>query len=64
LAYTGQALAFCLVPFFFGTLRMTLREHPYILMIDVLFTLMGGGVPVLLSTFYAIASDVSGEKDK
>ena len=39
---------------------MTLREHPYILMIDVLFTLQGGGVPVLLSTFYAIASDVSG----
>lgn len=64
LAYTGQAVSFCLVPFFFGTLRMTVRKHPYILMINVLFTLVGGGVPMLLSTFYAIVSDVSTEKDK
>lgn len=64
LAYTGQALAFCLVPFFFGPMQMAVRKHPYILMLDVLFNLMGGGIPVLLSLFYAIVSDVSTEKNK
>lgn len=43
---------------------MKIRENPYILMFGSVFTLIGGGVPVLLTTFYAIAADISTENDK
>lgn len=64
MAYGAQAVSFCLTPFALGELRMIVRENPYILLWGTLFTLIGGGVPVLMSTFYAIAADVSTEKDK
>lgn len=64
LSYAGVAASFLFAPFGLGTQRDYIRDHPYILMAGSVFQLIGGGVPVLLSTLYAIVADVSDEKDK
>jgi MFS family permease len=64
LAYGGLALSFLFSPFLFSTLTHQVRRNPYLLMCGAIFQLVGGGVQVLLATLYAIAADVSEEKDK
>ncbi|KAK0383522.1 hypothetical protein NLU13_9433 [Sarocladium strictum] len=64
LSYGGMAVSFMFAPLLLGTCRDYVREHPYVLMTGAVFQLVGGGVPVLLSTLYAIVADVSDEKDK
>jgi MFS family permease len=63
-AYVGLAISFSFTPLLFNLLQDTLRRNPYILMTGSLWVLLGGGVPVLLNTLYAIAADVSTEQQK
>lgn len=63
-AYVGLAISFSFTPLLFGEFQNTLRRNPYILMTGSLWVLLGGGVPVLLNTLYAIAADVSTEEQK
>ncbi|TWU72145.1 hypothetical protein ED733_003321 [Metarhizium rileyi] len=58
-AYVGLAISFGFTPLMFGLFPDTLRRNPYILMTGSLWALLGGGVPVLMNTLYAIAADVS-----
>lgn len=64
LSYLGVAVSFYFSPFMLGKLNHTVRRNPYVLMWGYLFQLIGGGVPVLLATLYAIVTDVSGEQEK
>ena len=64
LSYGGMAVSFMFAPFMLGTHRDYFRRNPYVLMVGSIFSLVGGGVPVLLSTLYAIVADVSDEKEK
>lgn len=64
LAYGGLALSFVFGPIILSKLQYQVRENPYVLMGGSLWLLLGGGVPVLLATLYAIAADVSSESDK
>ncbi|KAM5342366.1 hypothetical protein ACJ41O_013332 [Fusarium nematophilum] len=63
-AYSGVAVAFLFGPFALKMFRDQFRENPYLLLVGAFFQLLGGGVPVFLSTLYAVAADVSSEKDK
>ncbi|KEY73320.1 hypothetical protein S7711_01436 [Stachybotrys chartarum IBT 7711] len=63
-AYFGLALSFAFAPFTLGSLSQAIRTNPYVLMLGSLFLLVGGGLQVLLATLYAMAADVSDEKDK
>lgn len=64
LAYGGTAASFAFAPFMLGKMQAQVRSNPYLLMTGSLFLLCGGGVPVLLATLYAMAADVSTEKEK
>jgi MFS family permease len=64
MAYLGVMISFGFTPLLFGVFQDTLRRNPYILMAGSLWILLGGGVPVLLNTLYAIAADVSSEQQK
>ncbi|EFY91813.1 hypothetical protein MAC_02098 [Metarhizium acridum CQMa 102] len=64
LAYVGLAISFSFTPLMFGVFQDTLRRNPYIIMTASLWILLGGGVPVLLNTLYAVAADVSTEQQK
>lgn len=63
-AYVGLAASFSFSPLLFGVFQDHLRRNPYILMTGSLWILLGGGVPVLFNTLYAIAADVSTEQQK
>lgn len=63
-AYAGIAVSFSFAPLMLGVFRHSVRRNPYILMFGALFQLLGGGVPVLLATLYAMAADVSTEQEK
>ncbi|KAK2593713.1 hypothetical protein QQS21_008578 [Conoideocrella luteorostrata] len=63
-AYGGLAVSFSFTPLLFNGLQDYFRRNPYILMTGSLWILLGGGVPVLFNTFYAIAADVSAEQEK
>ncbi|KAL7937119.1 major facilitator superfamily domain-containing protein [Trichoderma chlorosporum] len=64
LAYGGMALSPISGPLMLGVAQRALRRNPYLLMTGSLFLLIGGGVPVVLAMLYAMAADVSSEKDK
>ncbi|ODA79841.1 hypothetical protein RJ55_05438 [Drechmeria coniospora] len=64
LAYLGLATSFAFSPLMFSLWRTQVRENPYLLMTASLFLLLGGGVPVLLATLYAMAADVSADEQK
>lgn len=64
LSFGGLAASFYLTPFMLGPSKDSIREHPYILLIGTMFTLIGGGIPVLITTLFAMISDVSTEKNK
>ncbi|KAL6878946.1 major facilitator superfamily domain-containing protein [Trichoderma novae-zelandiae] len=64
LAYGGMALSPIFGPLMLGLGQHVLRRNPYLLMISSLFLLIGGGAPVVLAMLYAMAADVSSEKDK
>ncbi|KAI5461453.1 major facilitator superfamily domain-containing protein [Mariannaea sp. PMI_226] len=63
-SYAGVAFSMGIGPFFLKDLQQLIRDKPYILLIGSIFQLFGGGIPVLLSTLYAIAADVSSEEEK
>ncbi|UNI18709.1 hypothetical protein JDV02_004962 [Purpureocillium takamizusanense] len=64
MAYGSVAASFSFAPFLLHGMKKQMRENPYLLMTGSLFILFGGGVPVLLNTLYAMAADVSTEKEK
>ena len=64
MAYGSVAVSFGFAPFMLNVMKKAVRENPYLLMTGSLFLLFGGGVPVLLNTLYAMAADVSSEKEK
>ncbi|KAJ6438337.1 siderophore iron transporter mirB [Purpureocillium lavendulum] len=64
MAYGSVAVSFGFAPLMLNVFRKQVRENPYVLMTGSLFLLFGGGVPVLLNTLYAMAADVSTEKEK
>lgn len=59
-----MAFSFCLSPLLLGPGKYTLRENPYMMLGGSLLTFFGGGIPVLMSTLYAMAADVSTENTK
>ncbi|KAF4962800.1 hypothetical protein FSARC_9138 [Fusarium sarcochroum] len=63
-AWGGIAVTFLFAPFSIKAFQGSLREHPYLLVTGGFFQIFGGGVPVMLSTLYSIAADVSSEEDK
>ncbi|KAF5026536.1 hypothetical protein F66182_1396 [Fusarium sp. NRRL 66182] len=63
-AYGGVAVTFLFSPFSLKAYSAELREHPYIMLIGGFFQIFGGGVPVMISTLYSIAADVSSEEHK
>lgn len=63
-SYGGLAFSFSLSPLMLGPGKYAMRENPYMLLTGSVFTLFGGGIPVLFSTLYAVASDVSTEENK
>ncbi|KAF7550052.1 hypothetical protein G7Z17_g5968 [Cylindrodendrum hubeiense] len=63
-AYSGVAVSFGFGPLFLKAMQQPIRDNPYLLLIGTGFQLFGGGVQVLLTTFYAIAADVSSEEEK
>lgn len=64
LASVGMALGPISGPFMLGFFQSTVRKNPYILMISSLALLIGGGIQVVLAMLYAMAADVSSEKEK
>ncbi|KAH7152136.1 major facilitator superfamily domain-containing protein [Dactylonectria estremocensis] len=63
-AYSGVAFSFGIGPFFLKQLLHQVRDNPYWLLAGAVFQIFGGGIPVLLSTTYAMAADVSTEENK
>lgn len=64
LASIGMALGPLSGPLMLGLFQSAVRKNPYILMTSSLFLLIGGGTQVVLAMLYAMAADVSSEKDK
>lgn len=64
LASIGMALVPLSGPFLLGVFQSQVRKNPYILMTSSLFLLIGGGTQVVLAMLYAMAADVSSEKEK
>ncbi|EGR49493.1 uncharacterized protein TRIREDRAFT_59796 [Trichoderma reesei QM6a] len=64
LAYAGMGLAAVSGPLMLRVAQHALRKNPYLLMVTSLLLVVGGGTPVVLSMLYAMAADVSSEKDK
>ncbi|TQV98941.1 hypothetical protein V2A60_007363 [Cordyceps javanica] len=65
LAYLGVFVSFSFTPLMLGPpLRQSVRANPYLLLWGNLFHVLGGGIPVLLQTLYAMAADVSSEAEK
>ncbi|KAM6486659.1 major facilitator superfamily domain-containing protein [Trichoderma sp. SZMC 28011] len=64
LAYGGMTLSPISGPLLLGVAQHALRKNPYLLMTGSLFLLIGGGIPVVLAMLFAMAADVSSEKDK
>ncbi|KAM0452348.1 hypothetical protein ACHAO4_005559 [Trichoderma viride] len=64
LASIGMALGPLSGPFLLGVFQSAVRKNPYILMTSSLFLLIGGGTQVVLAMLYAMAADVSSEKEK
>lgn len=64
ISYFGLAISFAFTPVMLGGQKETVRRNPYILLTGCLFQLIGGGVPVMFAALYAVAADVSAEKDK
>jgi PCFT/HCP family folate transporter-like MFS transporter 1/3 len=64
LASIGMALGPISGPFTLGVFQNAVRKNPYILMTGSLFLLIGGGAQVVLAMLYAMAADVSSEKEK
>lgn len=64
ISYLGVSVSFYFSPVMLGFFNHFFRRHPYALMCGYVFQLIGGGIPVLLATLYAIASDVSSEQNK
>jgi PCFT/HCP family folate transporter-like MFS transporter 1/3 len=63
-AYSGLWMSFALSTTFLGSFKYTIRRHPYYLMFGNFWLLFGGGAHVLIATLYAIAADVTDEKDR
>lgn len=63
-SWAGIAVCFLFAPFSIKAFQGELREKPYLLIMGGFFQIFGGGVPVMLSTLYSIAADVSSEEDK
>lgn len=64
LSYGGMAFSFCLSPLMLGSWKYAMRENPYMMLGGSVMTLVGGGIPVLMATLYAMAADVSSEETK
>jgi MFS family permease len=64
LAWSGIAVCFLFAPFSMKAFQGELREKPYLLILGGFFQIFGGGIPVMFSTLYSIAADVSSEEDK
>lgn len=60
----GMALGPISGPLMLGLFQTTVRKNPYILMTSSLLLLIGGGAQVVLAMLYAMAADVSSEKEK
>lgn len=64
LSYVGLAVSFAFTPLMLSQEKGYVRNNPYVLLAGCLFQLFGGGIPVMFAALYAIAADVSSEKDK
>jgi MFS family permease len=63
-SWIGIAICFLFAPFSIKAFHGSLRDRPYLLVLGGFFQVFGGGVPVLMSTLYSIAADVSTEENK
>ncbi|MBE3046133.1 hypothetical protein IMZ48_27065 [Candidatus Bathyarchaeota archaeon] len=61
MAYAGVAVSFGTSPLYFHYYRDT---NPYWILPGCLFQAVGGGIPVAFSMLYAMAADVTDEKNR
>ncbi|KAL7790899.1 major facilitator superfamily domain-containing protein [Trichoderma ceciliae] len=64
LAYGGMTLSSASGPLMLGLFQAAVRKNPYILILSSLLLFIGGGSQVVLAMLYAMAADVSSEKEK
>lgn len=64
LSYSSLAFSFATSPLMLGEFKYILRANPNIILYGSIFQIIGGGIPVLMTTLYATVADVSSEKDK
>lgn len=64
LAYVGLALEVTVLPLLLWLAKVPLRRNPWLLALVSLFILVGGGIYVMFATLYAVAADVSTERDR
>ncbi|KAI1056734.1 hypothetical protein LB507_001838 [Fusarium sp. FIESC RH6] len=63
-SWIGIAVCYLFAPFSIKAFQGSLRDRPYVLVLGGFFQIFGGGIPVLMSTLYSIAADVSTEENK
>ena len=63
-SWVGIAVCYLFAPFSIKAFHGSLRDRPYLLVLGGFFQIFGGGIPVLMSTLYSIAADVSTEENK
>lgn len=63
-SYLGVCVSFFFAPTMLRLFNHAIRRDPYVLMCGYVLQVFGGGVPVLLATLYAVATDVSTEQNK
>ncbi|KAH7192191.1 major facilitator superfamily domain-containing protein [Fusarium flagelliforme] len=63
-SWVGIAVCYLFAPFSIKAFQGSLRDRPYMLVLGGFFQIFGGGIPVLMSTLYSIAADVSTEENK
>lgn len=61
MAFSGLALSFATSPMYFSYLR---GINPYWILPGCIFQAVGGGIPVIFTTLYSIAADVTDEKNR
>jgi len=60
-SYGGVCFSFATTPLYFHYFR---NINPYFILIGSVGQAFGGGIPVALSTLYAIATDVTSEEER
>lgn len=61
MSFSGLAFSFATSPMYFTYFR---DINPYWILPGCIFQAIGGGIPVIFTTLYSIAADVTDEKNR